>query len=32
MLFNDLFPATTPEYNALKDHFQKFNEQGCPLN
>jgi len=31
-LFNDLFPATTPEYNALKDYFENFNEQGCPLN
>jgi hypothetical protein len=31
-LFNDLHPGTTNEYNKLKDYFQKFNEQGCPLN
>ncbi len=31
-LFNNLYPASGSEYNKLKDYFQKFNEQGCPLN
>jgi len=31
-LFDDLYPATTAEYNALKDYFEDFNQQGCPLN
>ena len=30
-LFNGLYPATKPEYNALKDMFEDLNEQGCPL-
>lgn len=32
MDFNDVFPGTKQEYNALKDDFADFNEQGCPLN
>jgi len=33
MAFNDLYPgATKQQYNALKDEFADFNEQGCPLN
>jgi hypothetical protein len=31
-LFNDVFPGTKDEYNELKDTFEAFNEQGCPLN
>jgi hypothetical protein len=30
--FNDVFPGTKQEYNELKDSFEAFNEQGCPLN
>ncbi len=28
--FNDVFPGG--DYETLKDHFEGFNEQGCPLN
>lgn len=31
-LFNNLFPSTKTNYNELKDNFETFNEQGCPLN
>ena len=31
-LFDDLFPATLPEYNALKDFFEQSNACGCPLD
>jgi hypothetical protein len=31
-MFNDLYPATKPEYNVLKGVFEDFNEAGCPLN
>jgi len=30
--FNDTFPGTKIQYNVLKDFFEDFNEQGCPLN
>lgn len=30
--FNAVFPGTDREYNAQKDRFAGFNEQGCPLN
>ncbi|MGI9627888.1 MAG: hypothetical protein ACR2QM_13710 [Longimicrobiales bacterium] len=30
--FNDVFPGSKSEYNAQKDVFADFNEQGCPLN
>lgn len=30
--FNDLFPGKELQYEAQKDYFQAFNEQGCPLN
>jgi hypothetical protein len=30
-LFNDLHPGSKSGYNSLKDFFQGFNEQGCPL-
>lgn len=30
--FNGVFPGTKADYNALKDTFEDFNEQGCPLN
>lgn len=29
--FNDVFPGTRQEYNALKDLFEAENELGCPL-
>jgi len=31
-MFNDLFPGTDDEYEALKDTFEYNNELGCPLN
>jgi len=31
-MFNDLFPGTEEEYEALKDTFEYNNELGCPLN
>ena len=31
-LFNDLFPASKPEYTDLKDYFEFFNTSGCPLH
>jgi len=31
-LFNDIYPGTDDEYEALKDMFANFNEQDCPLN
>jgi len=31
-LVNQVFPGTKSAYNALKDNFENFNEQGCPLN
>jgi hypothetical protein len=31
-MFNALFPGSMSEYEALKDIFADFNEQGCPLN
>lgn len=30
--FNAAYPGTTSSYNTLKDRFESFNEQGCPLN
>ena len=30
-MFNAVYPGTKAEYNALKDIFENFNEQGCPL-
>ena len=30
--FNTVYPGNRPNYNALKDEFEDFNEQGCPLN
>ena len=29
--FNDVFPGSNQEYNALKDLFVELNEAGCPL-
>ncbi len=31
-MFNDLFPGTEDEFDALKDTFEYNNELGCPLN
>jgi hypothetical protein len=31
-LFNDIYPGTDDEYEALKDTFEYNNELGCPLN
>ena len=31
-MFNDVYPGTDDEYEALKDVFANFNEQNCPLN
>jgi hypothetical protein len=30
--FNAVFPGTTTQYNSLKNIFEDFNEQDCPLN
>ena len=30
--FNDVYPGTKQDYNSLKNYFEGFNEQGCPLN
>jgi hypothetical protein len=30
--FNGVFPGSKDDYENLKDRFQSFNEQGCPLN
>lgn len=30
--FNNVYPGTKNQYNAQKDIFEGFNEQGCPLN
>jgi len=30
--FNGVYPGSKGEYEALKDEFEGFNEQGCPLN
>jgi hypothetical protein len=30
--FNDLYPASKNDYESLKNEFEAFNEQGCPLN
>ena len=30
--FNQVFPGTKSAYNTLKNNFESFNEQGCPLN
>jgi hypothetical protein len=30
--FKDVYPGTKEEYNNLKNYFEGFNEQGCPLN
>jgi len=30
--FNDIYPGTKMTYNVLKDFYEDFNEQGCPLN
>lgn len=30
--FNAVFPGNNRAYNTLKDEFEAFNEQGCPLN
>jgi hypothetical protein len=31
-MFNDIYPGTEDEYEALKDIFANYNEQGCPLD
>jgi hypothetical protein len=31
-MFNDTFPGTDADYEALKDVFEAFNELSCPLN
>ena len=31
-LFDNPHPASKSEYNALKNYFEGFNHQGCPLN
>jgi hypothetical protein len=31
-LFNDVFPGSDEDYEALKDIFEAANEAGCPLN
>ncbi|MFT4517927.1 MAG: hypothetical protein ACI9JM_000304 [Halioglobus sp.] len=30
--FNAVYPGSKGEYNALKNQFAGFNEQGCPIN
>ncbi len=30
--FNNAYPGSKNQYNAQKDIFEAFNEQGCPLN
>jgi hypothetical protein len=30
--FNAVYPGTKDAFNALKDEFEDFNTQGCPLN
>jgi hypothetical protein len=30
--FNDVYPSSKDDYNAVKDMFEDFNELGCPLN
>jgi hypothetical protein len=30
--FNDVFPGSNREYTGLKNGFEFFNEQECPLN
>jgi hypothetical protein len=30
-MFNAVYPGTNDEYEALKDMFEVYNEQGCPL-
>ena len=30
-LFNDVYPGSTGQYNALKNEFAAANEAGCPL-
>jgi hypothetical protein len=32
MMFNRAYPGIKKEYNDLKENFEDFNEQGCPLN
>jgi uncharacterized repeat protein (TIGR01451 family) len=31
-MFNAVFPGSKSNYNRLKNYFEGFNEQGCPLN
>ncbi|MHC4447944.1 MAG: hypothetical protein ACYSXF_09220 [Planctomycetota bacterium] len=31
-LFNDVFPGSDDDYEALKDFFESLNERDCPLN
>ena len=31
-MFNDVWPGTNTDYQALKDFFEECNEAGCPLN
>ncbi|MCP4363518.1 MAG: DNRLRE domain-containing protein, partial [Chloroflexi bacterium] len=31
-MFNDVYPGSKSDYNALKNQFETFNELGCPLN
>ncbi|MHC4991944.1 MAG: DUF7467 domain-containing protein [Planctomycetota bacterium] len=31
-MFNDVYPAGHQTYNELKDEFEDFNKQDCPLN
>ena len=30
--FNNVYPGSKDDYESLKDWFEDFNEQGCPLN
>jgi hypothetical protein len=30
-MFNNAYPGTTSSYEALKNIFERYNEQGCPL-
>lgn len=31
-MFNDVYPGTKAEYEALKNQFERENQMGCPLN
>ena len=30
--FNAVYPGSKGDYESLKNEFEEFNEQGCPLN